>query len=131
MKYIDAHRAEAVAFLQKMISLESTFVDQGVYGNEGNAQVWLEKQVREWNFETSRLSRITGRFPHGRTTTQDIIMTADLIWLQSRAEPVEGVLSCSTDTLIPFHWMTLRNGPTHRFLRRNQKEKSMAEAPAT
>ena len=53
MKYIDAHRAEAVAFLQKMISLESTFVDQGVYGNEGNAQVWLEKQVREWNFETS------------------------------------------------------------------------------
>lgn len=52
LKYIDEHRDEAIAFLQKLISIESTFIDQGVLGNEGAAQIYLNEQLRQWGFET-------------------------------------------------------------------------------
>lgn len=51
--YIEAHREEAVAFLQKLLSFDTTFIDQGVRGNEGEAQKWLAKQLKEWGFQTS------------------------------------------------------------------------------
>lgn len=52
MNYIDAHREEAIAFLQKLISFESTFIDQGVYGNELEIQTWLNEEFQRWGLET-------------------------------------------------------------------------------
>lgn len=50
--YVDTHREEAVGFLQKLISFDTTFQDQGVQGNEGEAQRWLCEQLDRWGFET-------------------------------------------------------------------------------
>lgn len=52
MQYIDNHRQEAIDLLREMVSIDSTFIDQGVYGNEGNAQRDLEAKLRNWGFET-------------------------------------------------------------------------------
>lgn len=51
-EYILSQKEDAVRFLQKLISFDSTFVDQGVGGNEGSAQRWLAGQMEEWGFET-------------------------------------------------------------------------------
>lgn len=52
MEYIDSKANHAIAFLQKLISFDSTFKEQGVYGNELEVQKWLESEVRQWGFET-------------------------------------------------------------------------------
>lgn len=51
--YIDSQREEAVKFLQKLISFDSTFQEQGVRGNEGAAQQWLYEQLSAWGFEVA------------------------------------------------------------------------------
>lgn len=52
LTYIDAHRPEAIAFLQELVKIESTFIDQGVLGNEGPAQKWLAEKLSQWRFDT-------------------------------------------------------------------------------
>lgn len=49
--YIDSRKKEAVEFLRKLISFDSTFQEQGVYGKEGMAQHWLYEQLSDWGFE--------------------------------------------------------------------------------
>lgn len=51
-QFIDSRREESLAFLKKMIAFDTTFVDQGVRGNEQAAQLWLEETLRGWGFET-------------------------------------------------------------------------------
>ena len=51
--YIDSRREEAVAFLQTLISFDSTFQEQGIRGNEGAAQQWLYEQLSGWGFEVT------------------------------------------------------------------------------
>lgn len=50
--YIDSRKEEATEFLRKLISFDSTFREQGVYGKEGAAQQWLYEQLSAWGFET-------------------------------------------------------------------------------
>ena len=52
MEYISSQKDQAIYFLQKLISFDSTFINQGVGGNEGAIQEWLSKQLGEWGFET-------------------------------------------------------------------------------
>lgn len=52
MKYIDSHQDEAVNFLRRLISFDTSFIEQGVDGREKEAQEWLEKRMHEWGFET-------------------------------------------------------------------------------
>lgn len=52
IEYIDNHREEAITFLRDLVSINSTFIDQGIYGNEGEAQKWLEERLRGWGMET-------------------------------------------------------------------------------
>lgn len=52
VKYIDDHIEESIEFLRELISFDSTFQDQGKEGNEGKAQYWLEKKMKEWGFDT-------------------------------------------------------------------------------
>lgn len=49
--YIDSRRKEAVEFLRKLISFDSTFQEQGIYGKEGMVQQWLYEQLSDWGFE--------------------------------------------------------------------------------
>ncbi|MDD4112244.1 MAG: ArgE/DapE family deacylase [Herbinix sp.] len=52
MEYILSQKDHAINFLQKLISFDSTFINQGIEGNEGAIQEWLSKQLTEWGFET-------------------------------------------------------------------------------
>lgn len=52
-EYVDAHKSEAIEFLRKLISFDSTFRDQGIDGNEGEIQNWLNQQLTDWGFETT------------------------------------------------------------------------------
>lgn len=49
---LDAERSASVEFLKKIVSFDSSFADQGVTGKELEAQLWLEKALRGWGFET-------------------------------------------------------------------------------
>lgn len=51
-RFIDKHKDEAVTFLQKLISFDSTFINQGEYGNEAKIQHWLNDTLHNWGFET-------------------------------------------------------------------------------
>ncbi|WHH56821.1 ArgE/DapE family deacylase [Petroclostridium sp. X23] len=52
MEYIESNANHAITFLQKLISFDSTFKNQGVDGNEFEAQKWLERELQQWGFET-------------------------------------------------------------------------------
>lgn len=51
-KYIDSQQNNSLEFLQKLIQIDSTFVDQGVYGNELKAQMLLNEKLSTWGLET-------------------------------------------------------------------------------
>lgn len=52
MQHIDAYREEAISLLRDLVGIDSTFIDQGKYGNEKDAQLYLEKKLNAWGFET-------------------------------------------------------------------------------
>ncbi len=51
-EYLRSRESASQTFLQKLISFDTTFTDQGVYGKERDAQVWLEEALRSWGWET-------------------------------------------------------------------------------
>lgn len=51
-EYLRGKESASQTFLQKLISFDTTFSDQGVYGKERDAQLWLEQALRSWGWET-------------------------------------------------------------------------------
>ena len=49
---IDSKQDTALDFLRQMVGFNSTFIDQGVGGNELAIQQWLEARLREWGYDT-------------------------------------------------------------------------------
>lgn len=48
---IDSKKSFAVQFLQSLVQIDSTFIDQGRYGRELECQKWLEEQLCDWGLE--------------------------------------------------------------------------------
>jgi acetylornithine deacetylase len=51
LRMIEEGKQDSIKFLQKMISYDTTVVDEGVYGNEGEAQKWLAEKFKEMGCE--------------------------------------------------------------------------------
>ncbi len=52
LKLIDSKQDFAIDFLRQLVSFDSTFIDQGVGGNELDIQQWLEARLKEWGYQT-------------------------------------------------------------------------------
>jgi acetylornithine deacetylase len=50
--FIEGHQEEAIEFLRKMVQFDSSSIDQGVDGKEGDIQIWLNKKLNEFGLET-------------------------------------------------------------------------------
>ena len=44
---VRSREKESIEFLQKLVSFDTTIIDEGVYGNEGNAQGWMGEVFRK------------------------------------------------------------------------------------
>lgn len=51
LKLIEDGKQDSLEFLQKMISYDTTVIDEGVYGNEGNAQGWIADVFKDLGCE--------------------------------------------------------------------------------
>lgn len=51
LRFIREHEQESIEFLQKLISCDTTIIDEGVYGNEGHAQGWIAQVFRNMGCE--------------------------------------------------------------------------------
>ena len=48
---IDSKKSFAIQFLQSLIRIDSTFIEQGRYGRELECQKWLEGQLGNWGLD--------------------------------------------------------------------------------
>jgi acetylornithine deacetylase len=51
-KTIDSRQDFAIDFLRQLVGFDSTFIDQGVRGNELDIQRWLDSRLQEWGYRT-------------------------------------------------------------------------------
>lgn len=52
LAFIDSRREQSIQFLRKLVSFDSTFIDQGAGGNELAVQQWLSAYLSEHGYET-------------------------------------------------------------------------------
>ena len=67
MQHIDAYREEAISLLRDLVGIDSTFIDQGKYGNEKDAQLYLEKKLNAWGLSLIHIcfENVRALYPQG------------------------------------------------------------------
>ena len=51
VKIIDKDKERHIEFLQKLISIDTTIIEEGKYGNEGNGQKWIADVFKDMGFK--------------------------------------------------------------------------------
>ncbi len=59
LDFIDSKNEDSIDFLKKLVGFDSTFIDQGIGGNELAIQEYLEKYLIDLGFKPACLNPIT------------------------------------------------------------------------